>query len=252
MIDKVLEFAREDDRVRWVLLTGSRANKLIEPDEYQDYDIQLGVNDLDSFLISDAWLSVFGECVIMQKPEAMAMFPPSLGGRFTYLMQFVDGSRLDLMLVPLDLSFPLDSISLVLLDKDSLIDLSSARELVYWRSEVNVLECMNEFLWLSYYVVKGFKRTQIIYAMDHLNIMREMALQMWAWKLGGNPGLSFKYLESKLDPSVLSLIYKSYDVNDIMGSMMNLFLVMEEGAREFEYDKSQFESVRSSHQKTMV
>ena len=37
----------------------------------------------------------------MQKPEAMALFPPELGSWFSYLMIFKDGVKLDLTLIPL-------------------------------------------------------------------------------------------------------------------------------------------------------
>jgi hypothetical protein len=43
----------------------------------------------------------------MQKPEGMAMFPPTLGDWFAYLMTFEDGNRIDLKLVPIMISWGL-------------------------------------------------------------------------------------------------------------------------------------------------
>lgn len=249
---QILDLAQADDRIRWVILTGSKANPMTEPDPYQDFDVQLGVFDLESFTSSDEWLECFGERAIMQKPEAMSLFEPSLGGRFTYLMQFVDGSRLDLMLVPLDKSYPLDIHSEIWLDKDQRIDMRTAEEIVYWNTSENVVDCMNEFLWLSFYVVKGYKRNQMIYAQDHLNTMREMVLQMAAWKMGGNPGLSYKYLEPKLSASFRKQLIKTYHCEDILTAMAILFDLMKEAARDYEYNRKEFGLVWSMHQESMV
>lgn len=250
MIDKVMDYAVRDDRVRWVVLTGSRTNPELKPDAYQDYDIQFGVKDLESYLVNDDWLSVFGEVVIMQKPEAMKMFPPSLGGRFTYLMQFTDGTRLDLMLVPLDKEYPIELNTKVLLDKDGLVDLTKAVDPHI--SEVHVEDCMNEFLWLSFYVIKGIKRDQFIYTMDHLSGMRAMVFQMMAWKLGGNPGQSYKYMEHKLPVDIRNKVIKSYDKDDRFSSMMRLFDLMKWASSEFDYDNKQFESVRTTLIESMI
>ena len=250
MIDKVMDYAVNDDRVRWVVLTGSRTNPSLKPDAYQDYDIQFGVKDLESFLVSDDWLSVFSEVLIMQKPEAMSLFPPSLGGRFTYLMQFTDGTRLDLMLVPLDKEYPIELNTQVLLDKDGLVDLTKADDTHI--SEVHVEDCMNEFLWLSFYVLKGIKRDQFIYTLDHLSGMRDMVFQMMAWKMTGNPGQSYKYMEYKLSVDIRDKIIESYNVDDRFASMMLLFELMKWAVSDFDYDKKQFECVRSTLMESMI
>lgn len=67
--DTILNFAKADDRIRVVTLEGSRTNINIIPDDFQDYDITFFVTDMQSFINSDEWLNVFGERLIMQKPE---------------------------------------------------------------------------------------------------------------------------------------------------------------------------------------
>jgi hypothetical protein len=47
---KIFQIAENDDRIRAVLLNGSRANPNIEPDKYQDYDLLLVVRDFETFL----------------------------------------------------------------------------------------------------------------------------------------------------------------------------------------------------------
>ena len=94
--DTILNFAKADDRIRVVTLEGSRTNINIIPDDFQDYDITFFVTDMQSFINSDEWLNVFGERLIMQKPEDMELFPKEEKG-YSYLMLFWDGVKIDLI-----------------------------------------------------------------------------------------------------------------------------------------------------------
>ena len=71
--DTILTYAKADERVRMVTLEGSRTNTNIPPDDFQDYDITFFVTDMQSFIADDEWLDVFGERLIMQKPEDIAL-----------------------------------------------------------------------------------------------------------------------------------------------------------------------------------
>lgn len=102
MMDMLIDFARNDNRIRLVTLEGSRTNKYIPRDSFQDYDISYFVTDMDSFKRNDQWLNVFGKLLMIQKPEDMELFPPELGNCFSYLMLFEDGNRIDLTLIPID------------------------------------------------------------------------------------------------------------------------------------------------------
>ena len=123
MMSLILDVAARDERVRLVTLEGSRANRNIVPDRFQDYDISYFVTDMDSFVECDDWLEVFGRRIFMQKPEAMELFPPELGNWFSYLMLFADGNRIDLTLIPLeeteDYFVKSDGLVEVLLDKET-------------------------------------------------------------------------------------------------------------------------------------
>ena len=56
---------------------------------------------MDSFTSDDKWLDIFGERLILQKPEDMELFPAVEKG-FSYLMLFTDDVKIDLTLLPLD------------------------------------------------------------------------------------------------------------------------------------------------------
>ena len=94
--DLVLNFAFQDERIRIVTLEGSRTNVNIPKDNLQDYDITFFVIDMGEFLKSDDWLSVFGNRIMMQKPEDMELFPPEEKG-FAESSPPVGQNRIDLI-----------------------------------------------------------------------------------------------------------------------------------------------------------
>ncbi|MDR2102175.1 MAG: aminoglycoside 6-adenylyltransferase [Treponema sp.] len=227
MMDMILSFARNDERVRVVTMEGSRLNKNAPRDTFQDYDISYIVGDLGSFKKNDDWLDVFGKRIIMQKPEAMAMFPPTLGNWFSYLMLYEDGNRIDLKLIPineLDLYFTkCDSLTKVLLDKDHRCpELPEPSDIDYHVKKPSpefVDDCSNEFWWLAAYVVKGLCRDEPLYAIYHLQLMQKQLLCMISWKTGMETGYSvsvgksYKYLQKYLSGELWERILATYQVN---------------------------------------
>lgn len=227
MMELILQVAKEDERVRSVAMNGSRTNSNVPKDTFRDYDIVYLVSDLQSFLINPDWITVFGKRIIMQTPEDMAMFPPGLGGRFTYLMLLEDGNRIDLMLVPIeekDMYCSEDELTVILLDKDgNMPKLSEPTDKGYWIKKPSAdffADCCNEFWWVSTYVAKGLWRQEILYAYDHLNSVREMLLTMLEWKVGIETNFSLsigknrKYLKSYLDNHMWERLMKTYPSGD--------------------------------------
>ncbi len=200
MMETILSFARRDDRIRMVALEGSRTNVNIPPDRFQDYDIAYFVTDMDAFKRNDDWLHGFGRRLMMQKPEAMELFPPELGNWFSYLILFEDGNKLDLTLIPVGETENYfrnsDGLVEVLLDKDGIAKrppVASDRQ--YWIRKPSAREfddCCNEFWMVSTYVVKGLAREEILFAIDHLGgIARPNLLRMMAWRIGADRGYNF-------------------------------------------------------------
>src|SRR6476646_8357852 len=124
MLQLILSTAQNDERIRAVILGGSRANPDARRDFFQDFDIAYFVTDVASFTDDHTWINRFGELMILQTPEAMGDPSPVSDGRFAYLMQFADGNRIDLTLFPVARlsEFRRESLSLLLLDKDDLFD----------------------------------------------------------------------------------------------------------------------------------
>jgi aminoglycoside 6-adenylyltransferase len=95
----ILEFAEKDERIRAVLLNGSRANVNIPKDKFQDFDIVYVVNDKESFLSDHSWIDIFGKRIILQMPDQMTIGETDEHA-FHYLMLFEDHNRIDLTIFP--------------------------------------------------------------------------------------------------------------------------------------------------------
>ncbi|GLV63586.1 aminoglycoside 6-adenylyltransferase [Bacillus mycoides] len=192
MLDLIINTANEDERIRAVIMNGSRVNPNVKRDCFQDYDIIYVVKDIQSFTSNHNWIQRFGEIMIVQMPEEMSLLPADEDGKFPYLMQFMDGNRIDLALVPVDLIdifVGQDSLSNLLLDKDNCMGefppASDKDYLIKKPTEKEFLDCCNEFWWCSTNVGKGLWREELSYAKGVLEgPVRDMLIVMLEWHIG--------------------------------------------------------------------
>lgn len=192
MLDLIVNTANEDERIRAVIMNGSRVNPNVKKDCFQDYDIIYVVKDIRSFTSNHNWIRRFGEIMIVQMPEEMSLIPADEDGKFPYLMQFMDGNRIDLTLVPVDLIHTFvgqDSLSKLLLDKDDCIgefSIASDKDyLIKKPTEKEFLDCCNEFWWCSTNIAKGLWREELSYAKGMLEgPVRDMLIVMLEWHIG--------------------------------------------------------------------
>lgn len=223
MFDMILTKARSDERIRAVLLNGSRTNPNAPRDLFQDYDIVYLVTDMDSFTRNHRWIDSFGERTILQLPDAMGDPPPTGDGSFGYLIQFADGNRIDLTLLPLSMADTVgnDSLTVLLLDKDSRFPpLPPPTDTSYLPQPPTAQQfddCCNEFWWVSTYVAKGLWRKELTYAKHHLDVyVRDQLMKMATWYVGmrtgytASPGKDGKYLERFLEPELWRMLLATY------------------------------------------
>jgi aminoglycoside 6-adenylyltransferase len=221
ILDLLLTTARSDERIRAVIMNGSRLNPSVTPDIFQDFDIVYIVTDVDSFIRDPHWIDRFGERLVMQTPDAMEGEERTDGG-FAYLMQFLDGSRIDLTLFPVanlpDLEK--DSLSRSLLDKDGILprfpEPDESSYLPVPPTARQFAECCNEFWWVNPYVAKGLWRAQPLYAHHMLDVvLRDQLMKMLVWYVGvctafkKNPGAHGKFLKRYLEPGLWELLQKT-------------------------------------------
>ncbi|MBA4534572.1 aminoglycoside 6-adenylyltransferase [Brevibacillus halotolerans] len=241
MLEMIFGFAKNDERIRAVTLEGSRTNPNVPKDLFQDFDISYLVTDIDSFIEDSEWIHVFGDRIILQTSEAMSMFPPELGRRFSYLMLFTDGNRIDLTLIPLSEAQKYskeDKLLLVLMDKENCLPkVPSPTDVDYWvkrPSAAFFADCCNEFWWVSTYVAKGLWRREIFYAQGHLNrYVRPMLLTMLEWKVGIQTDFSIsvgknsKYLEKYLSEQCWESLLSTYSDGSYEDTWKALFTMGE-------------------------
>jgi aminoglycoside 6-adenylyltransferase len=228
MLELIVDTARQDERIRAVIMNGSRTNPNALWDPFQDFDIVYIVTDVAAFKYNYDWIKRFGDIMIMQMPEDMQDPPPSNDGGFVYLMQFTDGNRIDLGIYPLAQLHALgkDSLSRLLLDKDGIIEpFAPASESDYLPKPPTAkafADCCNEFWWVCPYVAKGLWRGEITYAKNTLDRwVREQLMKMLTWHIGvqtqflRNPGKLGKYFRQYLEPELWAMLLKTYsDASD--------------------------------------
>lgn len=232
MYDLILSVARGDDRIRAVCMNGSRANPNAPCDRFQDFDIVYYVTSVPSFTGDDAWLDVFGRRVIMQKPMTMTIYEEDrLADQtksFTYLMQFEDGNRIDLMLLPVEklaAAVHEDSETVLLLDKDGVVgELPPASDVMYhirYPGQKLFEDVCNEFWWVAPYVAKGLARHEWLYASAHYTgVLRDMLVMMLTWKAGVltdfsvSAGKCGKYLSRLLPEEDWNALMETFEVSD--------------------------------------
>lgn len=240
MLDLIVSTAKGDANLRTVVLEGSRANPTAAKDPFQDYDVIYGVTDLKPYKNNLEWIKRFGELLILQMPDGMGA-SPVLDYKFTYLMQFADGNRIDLNLYLVDRlkKHEFSSQSVLLLDKDTWLRLPPPSDSDYVPSRPASKEfhdCCNEFWWVAPYVAKGLWRGDFAYARHMLdNILRNEAIKMMEWYFGIktnyslSPGKYGKYFNKHIESELCDLLMQSYDSADIsktwqaLGTLCSLF-----------------------------
>jgi aminoglycoside 6-adenylyltransferase len=241
----IIDTAKSDERVRAVLLNGSRANPKIQPDQFQDFDLVLIVSNFGSFISDRSWTNFLGEKLICQLPDEMSLGEDDKDNDetigFHYLMLFMDGNRIDLTLFPIEnfkTDFAFDSLTIAWLDKDNLfpnVPLSTdANYHIQKPTEKNFLEVCNEFWWVSTYISKGLLRNEITYAKEMLETtVRPMFMKIIEWFIGTetNFSISFgkggKFMKQYLSGKQYDNILATYSDQHLENNWKSLLLMAE-------------------------
>ncbi|NLK44758.1 MAG: aminoglycoside 6-adenylyltransferase [Tissierellia bacterium] len=231
VIKEILDFAKSEDRIRAVMMNGSRVNPNAPKDIMQDYDIVFFVNDIGSlsYKIDQNWISIFGELVIMQQNDFE-------DGSYIFLMQFKDGVRIDLSFKDINRIKEIvleDTLSIILLNKDNIeVTLPTPNDSGYYVSKPSKEEydrLLNEAWWIQTYVAKGIWRDELPlakYMFDVILIDCIRRLVSWyigekyEWKINvGKSGKWFKrYLHDEIYKDFIS-IYPTTNYEEMWESL---------------------------------
>jgi len=224
MFDLILEFANSDDRIRVVVLNGSRVNPNIPRDIFQDYDVVYYVDDLGSYIHDLEIIRYFGDTIIFQLPDEMGDSADNHITCYAYLMQFTDGNRIDLtfcLLSELPEALRRDTLSKVLLDKDNCCENHSPPSdrgyLPQPPTEEQFDHCCNEFWWLMPYAAKGLWRGEIIGPRYYQSLLLYQELQkMLTWYYGiqtdfsRSPGKMGRFFDQEFQDDLWGMLKTCY------------------------------------------
>ena len=148
-----------------MVLYGSRADSSVKPDQYQDYDIYLIVNDRSKFTAS-----VFENVRFCFVPSEI--YPELFKGENAYLMLFSDDDRIDVTVGTMQTFLANRTngqLMKCLLDKDDVIHgLSGSDKSGNWvkpMDEKTFKYTCSEFFWETQNMAKGLKRDELSFAM---------------------------------------------------------------------------------------
>lgn len=247
MFSLIRKTAEEDERIRAVYMNGSRTNKKVPKDIFQDYDIVYVVRETASFIAEKTWIDRFGERLFMQYPDDNPEEPGDRENMYGWLIQFADGNRLDLHVETIAHAVDhivKDRLCEVLLDKDGMMPaMPEATDEDYWvkkPSEMTYLCCCNEFWWCLDNVAKGLFREELLYVQDMVNFhVRKQLETVLAWKIGiltefgVSIGKSGKYMHRWLPEaewqSYLSTYFRA-DVGEAWEAVMEMCTLFERTA----------------------
>jgi len=225
MAREVTEWARENDNVRAVILTSSRANPDASVDELSDYDIDLIIRDREPFSDPDEWMPIFGQTMVRHPKWTM--------------VYYLDGARIDWSLSTLeefenwkeDTLFAYE----VLLDKDGLTgDLKPPRRTLYDTQppkESEYIEVIYRFWFMTTYVAKGLYRDELFYA--KIDLHQSSLSKVLCWYVGmktdwkTNPGTMGRWLKKHLDPDVWSEVELTFAGADLEDNWRAMFKMAE-------------------------
>lgn len=224
---ELMHFVETNPSIRLFAMEGSRMNPEIEVDAFQDFDVTFFVLSVEDFIEDESWLDYFGPRLILQKPEAMTLYPAEEEG-FSYLMLFEDGNKIDLTLMPVEkLQSYIDNepLATIIVDKNQIInDPVKADPTVFHIQRPDAAsfdDCCNEFWWVITYVSKGLLRHETLFAMDHLNqIVRKELFRMLTWEVGVKTdfsvsiGKNYKFLSKYLSENEWEQIMQTFSLSN--------------------------------------
>lgn len=185
----------EQENIRSIILTSSRADPQRSPDLLSDYDVEVYVRDTTAFTQNDIWLAYFGAVMVRWPLYPQATFGDDW---ISQLALFDDGVRIDFQITANSSIKPqsLQAGYRVLVDKDGLASqLPPAGASCYAITPPAAAEFsdrLNAFWWDIVYVPKALWRGELNYAKYMLDyaIRFEKLEPLLSWYIGVERGWS--------------------------------------------------------------
>lgn len=252
MMDLIIGVAEKDDRIRAVYMNGSRTNKNVRKDIFQDYDIVYVVNENKPFYENKKWIDIFGKRLYMQCPDEVDFcsgISTDFDKCYGWLIQLADGNRLDLHVMPVKSADVLsDKLCMILLDKDGIFPEIPAPSDEDYRikkpTQNEFWACCNEFWWCLNNIAKGLWRGEIPYVHKNLyDTVHPQLIKLLSWKIGYETdfqksiGKAAKYLKEYVSEDIWNRFLRTYadgDIENIWNSVFVMCDLFNDTAHELE------------------
>lgn len=230
-LSTVIDWARNDDNIRVVVLTGSAARGVRATDEWSDLDIEVYAADPSRLLEDASWYARFGKVLVVEALSNPGWYP-------TRLLYLVDG-KIDFMIAPVS-SLGADRYAApfrLLVDKDAngagLTVMSPSPEGPPDAAEV--LRCVNWFYAAALMCAKAIVRGELWMAKVRDWDLKQQLLMMIEWDHKARFGWGYdtwyngKHLAQWADDDVTEALrdcWGSFDAPDMTRTLiasMDLF-----------------------------
>ena len=207
-LDQLVHWADEQQLIRAVILTSSRAIPHAALDLFSDYDVILVLQSIEPFYVDRSWVGVFGPVLTVYRNPLIEDHGQQ---RSAYVVQYETGLKIDFNLWPVELLQQITSSERlppefdagykILVDKDGLTTALTAPTYAAYiptpPSETHYLELIESFFLDTTYVAKFLWRDDMMAAkhildhslkQEHLRPMLEWDAEIdHQWKLKPGP-----------------------------------------------------------------
>lgn len=241
ILDRLVCWAEADERIRALILEGSRAGNSVSIDQVSDYDVLVVVTDVTGFAADEQWLSAFDRPLVRFNDHDVE------GGLHTFmrLVLYADGTKIDYCLWPVamleriiasaELPDILDTGYAVLLDKDQragrLPPPMYRAHVPAPPSQAAYDALVEEFWWETIYVAKNLWRDELMQARYSFESVLKLELlrRLLEWRIELNhdwalrPGRWGRHMKERLDAATWRELAATYVGADLEANWDALF-----------------------------
>ena len=232
VLDEILDFAKNNDNIRAVVLQGSLANPINRVDELSDLDPLFYVKDVKEFIEHDEWINKFG-VIISRVYEDWKLADDSQF--YIKMVIYEDGLKVDFGIAPIEAIKIIDNLMLykVLLDKDNLIKpLNIVTEKKFHPNKPTSWEyqkVLNNFFWDITYIAKSLHREEMYFAKFMFENINKMIRKLLSWHLGithnweVNIGLEGRYLKTLLSEDLWNKVLATFSGSNVVDNWKAIY-----------------------------
>ena len=232
VLAEILDFAKNNDNIRAVVLQGSLANPVDRVDLLSDLDPLFYVKDVKEFIEDDKWLNKFG--VIISRLYDEWKLEDNLKS-YIRMVIYEDGLKVDFGIAPIEAIKNINDLMFykVLLDKDNLIKPSNiTTEEKFYPNKPTSWEyqkVVNDFFWDIAYIAKSLHREEMYFAKFIFENINKMIRKLLSWHLGithnweVNIGLEGRYLKTLLTEDLWNKVLATFSGSKVVDNWKAIY-----------------------------